>query len=176
MELIKTEIDGLLIIKPNVFEDARGYFYESYNKDFLENITFVQDNESKSCKNVIRGMHFQIPPYEQGKLIRVIKGSVLDVAVDIRKYSPTYKQWKSIVLSEQNKLMFWIQPGFAHGFRALEDDTILFYKCTNLYNKESERSFIWNDPDINIDWCISNPIISEKDKNSPTFKIIESND
>ncbi len=169
MELIKSEIDGLLIIKPKIFEDDRGYFYESYNNTFLENVTFVQDNESKSCKNVIRGMHFQIPPYEQGKLVRVIKGSVLDVAVDIRKDSPTYKQWKSVVLSEWNKLMFWIPPGFAHGFRALEDDTIFFYKCTNYYNKDLEGSFIWNDPDINIDWFISDPIISEKDKNSPSW-------
>ena len=169
MELIKTEIDGLLIIKPKIFNDDRGYFYETYNSNFLENISFVQDNESKSCKNVIRGMHFQIPPYEQGKLVRVIKGSVLDVAVDIRKASPTYKQWKSVILSEQNKLMLWIPPGFAHGFRALENDTIFFYKCTKLYNKESEKSFIWNDPDINIDWGISNPIISEKDKNSPKW-------
>lgn len=173
MELIKNEIDGLLIIKPKIFEDDRGYFYETYNNTFLENISFVQDNESKSCKNVIRGMHFQIPPYEQGKLVRVIKGSVLDVAVDIRKESPTYKQWKSVVLSEWNKLMFWIPPGFAHGFRALEDDTIFFYKCTNYYNKESERSFIWNDPDINIDWFISEPIISEKDKNSPLWNQVK---
>ena len=177
MELIKTSIDGLLIIKPDVFKDDRGYFYESYNKERFAkaglNMDFVQDNESKSDKGVLRGLHFQKPPYAQGKLVRVIKGSVMDVAVDLRKGSPTYGKWESVVLTEENKLQFWIPEGFAHGFVALEDNTIFNYKCTNVYNKESEGSILWNDPDINISWNIDNPILSEKDKISPLFKNFE---
>ena len=178
MELIKTSIDGLLIIKPDVFKDDRGYFFESYNKERFAkaglNMDFVQDNESKSCKGVLRGLHFQKPPFAQGKLVRVIKGSVMDVAVDLRKDSPTYGKWESVVLTEDNKLQFWIPEGFAHGFVALEDNTIFNYKCTNVYNKESEGSILWNDPDININWNIDNPILSEKDKISPLFKNFES--
>lgn len=178
MELIKTSIDGLLIIKPDVFKDDRGYFYESYNKERFAKegltMTFVQDNESKSCKGVLRGLHFQKPPFAQGKLVRVIKGSVMDVAVDLRKDSLTYGKWESVVLTEENKLQFWIPEGFAHGFVALEDNTIFNYKCTNVYNKESEGSILWNDPDININWNIDNPILSEKDKISPLFKNFES--
>jgi dTDP-4-dehydrorhamnose 3,5-epimerase len=177
MELIKTSIDGLLIIKPDVFKDERGYFFESYNKERFAkaglNMDFVQDNESKSDKGVLRGLHFQKPPYAQGKLVRVIKGSVMDVAVDLRKESPTYGKWESVVLTEENKLQFWIPEGFAHGFVALEDNTIFNYKCTNVYNKESEGSILWNDPDINISWNIDNPILSEKDKISPLFKNFE---
>ncbi|MBR0324467.1 MAG: dTDP-4-dehydrorhamnose 3,5-epimerase [Bacteroidales bacterium] len=178
MELIKTSIDGLLIIKPDVFKDDRGYFFESYNKERFAkaglNMDFVQDNESKSCKGVLRGLHFQKPPFAQGKLVRVIKGSVMDVAVDLRKDSTTYGKWESVVLTEDNKLQFWIPEGFAHGFVALEDNTIFNYKCTNVYNKESEGSILWNDPDININWNIDNPILSEKDKISPLFKNFES--
>lgn len=178
MELIKTSIDGLLIIKPDVFKDDRGYFYESYNKERFAKagltMDFVQDNESKSSKGVLRGLHFQKPPFAQGKLVRVIKGSVMDVAVDLRKDSPTYGKWESVVLTEDNKLQFWIPEGFAHGFVALEDNTIFNYKCTNVYNKESEGSILWNDPDININWNIDNPILSEKDKISPLFKNFES--
>lgn len=177
MEIIKTSIEGLLIIKPDVFKDERGYFFESYNKErFLKHgldMTFVQDNESKSGKGVLRGLHFQKPPYAQGKLVRVVKGSVLDVAVDIRKGSPTYGKWEATVLSEENKEMFWIPEGFAHGFVTLEENTVFTYKCTNVYNKESEGSLRWNDPDINIDWNIDNPILSEKDKISPLFKEFE---
>ncbi len=177
MEIIKTGIPDLLIIKPGVFEDNRGYFFESYNKeDFLKygiDQNFIQDNESKSVKGVLRGLHFQKPPFAQGKLVRVIKGAVLDVAVDLRKSSPTYGQWNSIKLSESNKLMYWIPPGFAHGFLTLENDTIFFYKCTNIYNKESEGSIRWDDPDLNIDWGVKNPILSEKDKNAPFFKDFE---
>lgn len=177
MELIKTSIDGLLIIKPDVFKDDRGYFYESYNKERFAKagltMDFVQDNESKSSKGVLRGLHFQKPPFAQGKLVRVIKGSVMDVAVDLRKDSPTYGRWESVVLTEENKLQFWIPEGFAHGFVALEDNTIFNYKCTNVYNKESEGSILWNDPDININWNIDNPILSEKDKISPLFKNFE---
>lgn len=174
MEIIKTPLDGLLIIKPDVFEDERGYFFESYNhgtflKEGLE-ITFLQDNESKSKKGVLRGLHFQAPPFAQGKLVRVMRGSVLDVAVDIRKNSPTYGKWESIVLSGQNKWMYWIPPGFAHGFVTLEDDTIFFYKCTNVYNKSSEGSILWNDTDLNIRWDVSDPLISDKDKVAPAFR------
>ena len=128
MEIIKTSIEGLLVIRPDVFRDDRGYFYESYNKERFakEGLTmsFVQDNESKSSKGVLRGLHFQKPPYAQGKLVRVVKGAVMDVAVDLRKNSPTYGKWESILLTEENKEMFWIPEGFAHGFVTLEDDTI----------------------------------------------------
>ncbi len=179
MEIIPTEIPGLLIVKPAVFEDSRGYFFESYNLDKFAQagITakFVQDNESKSQKNVLRGLHFQKPPYAQGKLVRVMKGSVLDVAVDLRKGSPTYGKWASIVLSENNKFMYWIPEGMAHGFLTLEDHTVFFYKCTNQYNKESEGSILWNDPELAIDWgSLDSPILSEKDKISPLFRDFES--
>lgn len=175
MEIIKTEIQDLLIIKPRVFEDDRGYFFESYNREkFLEHgieVAFVQDNESRSGKNVLRGMHFQKPPYTQGKLVRVMRGSVLDVAVDLRKNSPTYGKWASIVLTDKNKWMYWVPEGFAHGFRTLEDHTVFFYKCTNVYNKESEGSIAWNDPDLNIDWGLEEePVLSEKDKAAPRFR------
>jgi dTDP-4-dehydrorhamnose 3,5-epimerase len=174
MEIIKTPLEGLLIIKPDVFEDERGYFFESFNSDKFRkeglDLTFMQDNESKSRKGVLRGLHFQAPPYAQGKLVRVMRGSVLDVAVDIRKDSPTYGQWASIILSGQNKWMYWVPAGFAHGFATLEDETMFFYKCTNVYNKESEGSILWNDPDLNIDWGLSDPVISGKDKVSPVFR------
>ena len=174
MEVIKTKIPDLYIVKPRVFEDHRGYFFESYNKEaFLRNgidQNFVQDNESKSAKGVLRGLHFQKPPFAQGKLVRVMKGAVLDVAVDIRKNSPTYGQWASVELTQDNKWMYWVPPGFAHGFVTLEDNTVFFYKCTNVYNKESEGSILWNDPDLNIDWKVENPILSEKDEQSPLFK------
>lgn len=173
MEIIRTKIEGLLIIKPQVFNDERGYFFESFNEDKFKDLglanAFVQDNESKSQKNVLRGLHFQKPPFAQGKLVRVIKGSVLDVAVDLRSGSPTYGQWEAVELTEENKLMYWIPPGFAHGFVTLEDDTIFSYKCTNVYNKESEGSILWNDSDLNINWNIENPILSEKDLVSPGF-------
>ena len=175
MEIVKTDIRDLLIIKPRVFEDDRGYFFESYNREkFLAHgidVTFVQDNESRSVKNVLRGLHFQKPPYSQGKLVRVMRGSVLDVAVDLRKDSPTYGRWASIVLSARNKWMYWVPEGFAHGFRTLEDNTVFFYKCTNIYNNESEGSIAWNDPDLNIDWGLSEtPVLSEKDKQAPRFR------
>lgn len=174
MEIVETGIPDLLIVKPAVFEDHRGYFFESYNKEkFLQNgidQNFVQDNESKSAKNVLRGLHFQKPPFAQGKLVRVMKGAVLDVAVDIRKMSPTYGKWASIVLTESNKWMYWIPPGFAHGFVTLQDDTVFFYKCTNIYNKASEGSIRWNDPDLNIDWGVTEPLLSDKDREAPLFR------
>ncbi len=167
MQIIETNIPGLLEIVPRVFGDDRGYFYESYNKEAFEkigvNLEFVQDNQSLSSKGVLRGLHFQNPPFAQGKLVRVIQGAVLDVVVDIRKGSPTYGQHHKVKLSGENKLMFWIPPGFAHGFATLEDHTIFAYKCTNVYNKESEGSVLWNDPALNIDWGIENPLLSEKD-------------
>ena len=173
MEVRDTFIEGLKVIVPDVFHDNRGYFFESYNeKRFFEaglTMKFVQDNESKSSKGVLRGLHFQNPPYSQGKLIRVIKGEVLDVAVDLRKNSPTYGQHYKIILSEENKPMFYIPEGFAHGFLTLKDDTVFSYKCTNFYNKQSEGGIMWNDSVLNIDWNIKNPLISQKDKTNISF-------
>ena len=174
MEIIKTSIQDLVVIKPRVFEDDRGYFFESYNhgnfsKEGLD-LRFVQDNESKSQKGVLRGLHFQKPPFAQGKLVRVIRGAVLDVAVDLRKGSPTYGKWESVELTADNKEMYWVPPGFAHGFVTLEEDTIFAYKCTNVYDKDSEGSIQWNDADLNIDWGVENPILSDKDKVGPAFK------
>lgn len=167
MEVIETKIKGLLIINPKVFADARGYFFESYNETVFKqngiNANFVQDNQSLSNAGVLRGLHFQAPPFDQGKLVRVITGAVLDVAVDIRKNSPTYGEYVAMELTEENKTMFYIPPGFAHGFLTLKDNTIFSYKCTNVYNKASEGCVLWNDTDININWNISNPILSEKD-------------
>ena len=166
-------IQGLLVIKPELFEDSRGYFFESYNQEKFRqlgiDVTFLQDNESKSGRNVLRGLHFQVPPYQQGKLVRVIKGAVLDVAVDLRKSSPTYGEWASIELSEKNKWMYWIPAGFAHGFLTLEENTVFFYKCTQVYHKESEAGIIWNDHSLNIKWGIENPMVSEKDKTAGKF-------
>ena len=174
MEIIETKIKDLLVIKPDVFYDERGYFFEGYNKERFAkmglDMDFVQDNESKSMKGVLRGLHFQKPPFAQGKLVRVVKGSVMDVAVDLRKDSPTYGQWESVVLTEENKFMYWIPEGFAHGFVCLEDNSVFTYKCTNVYNKASEGSLRWNDPDLNVNWDIEDPILSEKDKISPFFK------
>ncbi len=168
MQIEKTILEGVLIITPKVFQDNRGYFYESFsNKDWEEaglDNNFVQDNQSLSGKGILRGLHFQAPPFAQGKLVRVIKGSVLDVAVDIRKDSPTYGKHVAMELSETNFKMLWIPAGFAHGFLTLEDNTIFAYKCTDTYNKESEGGLMWNDPEINIDWGIENPILSSKDK------------
>jgi dTDP-4-dehydrorhamnose 3,5-epimerase len=174
MEVIKTKIKDLLIIKPKVFTDSRGYFFESYNADVFKqnNITvnFVQDNQSLSSTGVLRGLHFQAPPFDQGKLVRVITGAVLDIAVDIRKDSPTYGEHIAIELTEENKSMFYIPPGFAHGFLTLRDNTIFSYKCTNVYNKLSEGCVLWNDTDLNINWNIANPILSEKDLVGTPFK------
>lgn len=173
MKITKTSIEGLLIIHPDIFQDERGYFFESWSKSkFLENnldFNFVQDNQSLSQKNILRGLHFQHPPFAQGKLVRVIQGSVLDVAVDIRKKSPTYGRYFSIELNEENKTSFWIPPGFAHGFLTLRDNTIFSYKCTEIYNKESEGSLLWNDSELNIDWGAKTPIVSQKDKLANSF-------
>ena len=169
MKVSKSHIPGLLIVEPSVFEDERGYFMESYNRNrFLKETgfekEFVQDNESLSNKGVLRGLHFQIPPYAQDKLVRVIKGSVIDVAVDIRKGSPTYGKFEKVLLSEENKKQFLVPQGFAHGFLVLEDNTIFSYKCSRFYHKKSEKTIRWNDPKIGIDWGIDSPVLSEKDR------------
>ena len=174
MKIIKTPIKGLLVINPRVFGDDRGYFFESWSKQsFAEaglDLDFVQDNQSISSKGVLRGLHFQNPPYEQGKLVRVIKGAVLDVALDLRKDSPTYGQHFSIELSEENKTIVWIPPGFAHGFATLKDNTIFTYKCAGVYHKESEGALLWDDKDLNINWEINDPLVSEKDLRADNFK------
>ena len=174
MVIEKTFIEGLLIITSKIFEDPRGYFFESYNQKLLEAAgvkeNFVQDNQSLSQKGVLRGMHFQNPPCAQGKLVRVITGAVLDVVVDIRRESLTYGKYFAIELTEQNKTMFWVPVGFAHGFLTLKDNTIFYYKCSNYYNKESERTIAWNDKNINIIWNIENPSLSEKDKTGTALK------
>lgn len=167
MKIISTKIPDLLIIHPTIYKDNRGFFFESYNKQTfaLHGLVpeFVQDNQSKSTKDVIRGLHFQKPPYAQGKLVRVISGAALDVAVDIRKHSPYYGQYVKVILSAEENNMIWIPEGFAHGFVSLQDNTIIHYKTTNYYNKNAEDALLWNDVNLNIDWQISNPIISEKD-------------
>lgn len=178
MELVNTGIEGLWVIKPKVFADARGYFFESYNKDLFTqnglNLNFVQDNQSLSHKGVLRGLHFQNPPFAQGKLVRVITGAVYDVAVDIRKDSPTYGKSFGAELTEENKMMMYIPEGFAHGFLTLKDNTIFSYKCTNFYNKASEDSIKWNDPTIGIKWNVENPLLSEKDISGKDFKDFKS--
>ncbi|PCJ66436.1 MAG: dTDP-4-dehydrorhamnose 3,5-epimerase [Bacteroidetes bacterium] len=178
MKIERTHIEGLLIIKPTVFGDDRGHFFESFREDTLhqEGLTdkFVQDNQSFSAKGILRGLHFQKAPYAQGKLVRVINGAVLDVAVDIRKESKTYGQHYKIELNEDNKTMFYIPPGFAHGFLTLTNNTIFCYKCTDYYNKDSEGSIFWNSPALAIDWNTNSPILSDKDKEAPFFGEFES--
>lgn len=178
MKIIDTKIPDLKIIKPSVFSDERGYFFESYSYEKLKALgidkVFVQDNESKSQKGVLRGLHFQNPPFVQAKLVRVVKGAVLDVAVDIRKNSPTYGQHVCVELSEQNKRMFYVPEGFAHGFLTLEENTIFSYKCSQFYNKESEGALLWNDETLAINWSTEHPILSEKDKIAPKFSEFQS--
>lgn len=173
----KLEIPEVILIEPQVFCDERGYFFESYKySEFAENginVNFVQDNHSYSKKGVIRGLHYQNPPKAQGKLIKVIVGEVFDVAVDIRKGSPNYGKWVAVVLSAHNKKMLYIPPGFAHGFCALSDVAEVLYKCTNEYAPECEAGIRWNDPQINIKWPISNPILSKKDSFLPFLKDAE---
>ncbi len=171
MDFQPLEIPEVIVIKPVVFADDRGYFFESFHKEKFASFgidkPFIQDNESKSQKGVLRGLHYQLAPYAQGKLVRVVKGSVLDVAVDLRKNSPTFGKWVSVTLSEENKWMCWIPEGFAHGFITLEDNTIFTYKCTNIYHKPSEGSIRWNDPTLAIDWGTELPILSLKDAEAP---------
>lgn len=174
MEIEKLDIEDLLLIKPTIFEDERGYFFESFNRETFKKATgmdldFVQDNESASESNVIRGLHLQLPPYQQGKLVRVTRGSVFDVAVDVRRNSETYGHYVGVELNAENKYQLYIPPGFAHGFCVLAPETIFSYKCTGYYHRESERAIRWNDPDIDIDWGVKNPIISEKDQNQSIY-------
>jgi dTDP-4-dehydrorhamnose 3,5-epimerase len=170
MEVIKTEIEGVVIIEPRIFKDDRGYFYESFSqREFEEKVcrtTFVQDNQSKSSYGVLRGLHFQKPPYCQSKLVRCIKGAVLDVAVDIRQGSPTFGKYVAVELTEENHRQFFVPRGFAHGFAVLSEEAVFQYKCDNFYCKESEGSVAWNDPQLAIDWRIpaDKVQLSEKDK------------
>lgn len=181
MKVIETPIPGLLILEPKVFADSRGYFLESYNQNKLKclgiSTIFVQDNESKSGRGVIRGLHYQLNPYSQSKLVRVIQGRVYDVAVDCRAGSPTFGQSYGIELNDENKLQFFIPKGFAHGFSVLSETAIFSYKCDALYNPAAERGIIYNDPALGIDWGIDGPdaIISAKDNVLPRFADAEMN-
>ncbi|HRZ97950.1 MAG TPA: dTDP-4-dehydrorhamnose 3,5-epimerase [Paludibacter sp.] len=181
MEIIKTPISDLLIIKPRVFADSRGFFYESYNeKNYREagiDIRFCQDNQSKSGYGVIRGLHYQLHPHSQSKLVSVISGSVWDVAVDLRKNSPTYGQWYGVELTGDNFMQFLIPQGFAHGFSVLSESAVFSYKCDDFYNPALERGIMFDDPDLGIDWKIpaGEAIISEKDKKHPLFKEADKN-
>jgi len=173
MKLTTTPIKDLLIINPDIFADERGYFQETYNQAKYRELglpDFVQDNESLSQKGVLRGLHLQLVPHGQGKLVRVITGEVLDVAVDCRPDSPTVGQHFSIILNDQNKTQFYIPPGFAHGFVVLSEQVIFNYKCTAFWNKEAERGIVFNDQDLNIDWQIDNPILSAKDQQNQSFR------
>ncbi len=180
MEILKTNIEGPLILKPRVFEDARGYFFESYSKRLFDQevsqVEFVQDNESESSYGVIRGLHFQCPPFCQAKLVRCVRGRVLDVAVDIRKGSPTYGQHVAVELSEENHLQLFIPHGFAHGFSVLNETAVFQYKCDNFYNHEAEGGISILDDSLNIDWRIeaSHAILSKKDEMHPMLKDFES--
>jgi len=177
MQIIKTEIPDVLEIKPDVFKDPRGYFFESFNYNrFLINgieTNFVQDNISKSMKGTVRGLHYQAGEKVQGKLCQVITGKVLDIALDIRFGSPTFGKYASLELSEEKHSQVWIPPGFAHGFSVLSDEAIFMYKCTEFYSKEHERTILYNDPRLNINWGIENPVISEKDLNGKFLDEIE---
>lgn len=179
MNIINTPIQGPTIIEPRIFSDARGYFFESFSQKLFEEkicrTAFIQDNESKSSYGVLRGLHFQKPPFAQSKLVRVVKGKVLDVAVDIRTGSPTYGQHVSVELSEDNKRQFFIPRGFAHGFAVLSEEVIFQYKCDNYYAPQSEGALAWNDPIIGIDWQIpaDKIILSDKDKAHPMLKDLE---
>lgn len=180
MNIIKTKIPGLLIIEPKLFVDERGYFFESYNQKAFSsavgNITFVQDNESKSSYGVLRGLHFQFPPYAQSKLVRVIEGIVLDIAVDIRKNSPTYGQYVSVELTGESHRQLFIPKGFAHGFVVLSQQAVFQYKCDEFYHPEAEGAIAWNDPDLAIDWQVpaEDMILSERDKHHPLLQEITS--
>lgn len=175
MKIIQTKISDVLIIEPQVYGDNRGFFLESFNAQKFAaetgvTLNFVQDNHSRSSKSVLRGLHYQIQQ-PQGKLVRVVLGEVLDVAVDIRKHSPTFGEWVSCILSAENKKQFWIPPGFAHGFVVLSDTADFLYKTTDYYAPQYERSILWNDPDIGIDWQITEePILSAKDRSASLLK------
>ena len=175
MNIIETEIKGVYIIEPKVFGDSRGYFFESFSQREFESVigpvTFVQDNQSKSSYGVIRGLHFQKPPHAQAKLVRVVKGKVLDVAVDLRKDSPTFGKYMAVELSDENHRQVFIPKGFAHGFSVLSEEAVFQYKCDEYYAPESESAIAWDDQDLNIDWKVpaEDVVLSQKDRNHPTF-------
>jgi dTDP-4-dehydrorhamnose 3,5-epimerase len=175
MKLTPLALEGLFVIEPRVFEDERGFFYESFHQDIFNretgaNIQFVQDNHSRSVKHVLRGLHFQEAPMGQGKLVRVIQGEILDVAVDIRPHSPTFGEHITIILSDQNRKQLWVPEGFAHGFLTLSDTAEMLYKTTAFYSKEHDRGIRWDDPFLNIDWPLSGPVLqSEKDAAAKPF-------
>ncbi len=175
MEHRRFEIEGLIEFFPRVFKDDRGYFFETFQKEKLAQLgvydEFVQDNQSFSTQGVLRGLHYQDEPFAQGKLVRVITGEVLDVAVDIRKNSATYGQYEAVILSAEKQNQFYIPPGFAHGFYTIKE-AIFSYKCTNYYNKNTEKGIIWNDAELNIDWGVANPLVSDKDLILPKFSEI----
>ncbi|MBN1558807.1 dTDP-4-dehydrorhamnose 3,5-epimerase [candidate division KSB1 bacterium] len=181
MKFIPTAIPDVIIIEPKIFGDSRGYFMETYKEPlFRENgisAQFVQDNMSKSVKGTLRGLHYQLDPHAQGKLVRVVRGSVFDVAVDIRRGSPTFGNWIGVELTEENKRSMWIPAGFAHGFYVFSDFAEFTYKCTDIHTPHAERGIIWNDPQINIDWPIAGGLLqlSKKDANNPLFKDAEYN-
>ena len=176
MPILKTDFPGLVVFQPNVFEDNRGYFFESYNQRvFIENgidISFVQDNQALSSYGIVRGLHYQLGPFAQTKLVRVLSGRIIDAVVDLRKNSPTYGKSYTIELSAENKKQLLVPKGFAHGYSVISDTAEVFYKCDEFYNKESEGGMLWNDPALNIDWQIpeEKAIISEKDANQPLFQ------
>lgn len=177
MIIRKTDFKGLLIIVPDVFDDERGYFFESYNSKRYSDkgirVKFVQDNESMSKSGVVRGLHLQKRETAQGKLVSVVQGEIFDVAVDLRPDSPTFGKYFSVILSYKAKKQVYIPPGFAHGFVSLENRTILHYKCTEYYNPERELTLLWDDPDIAINWPVKNPIVSDKDRKGISFKEIK---
>lgn len=175
MRVSATDLPDILVFEPKLYTDERGYFYESFNHDRFEEaigrkVRFVQDNQSESQKNVIRGLHFQLPPSAQGKLVRCVVGEVYDVAVDIRKDSPSFGQWVGVHLSAENCKQLWIPEGFAHGFATLSESAVILYKTTDYYNPQAERTILWNDPKLAVDWHIKQPILSEKDKNAPLIE------
>lgn len=176
-EFKRLEIKDVILIEPIIFKDSRGFFMETYKQsDFVKNgikENFIQDNHSYSVKNVLRGLHYQLPPFAQAKLVRCLKGEIFDVAVDLRKNSKTFGMWIGEILSDKNKKMLYIPAGFAHGFITLSDEAEVFYKVTSEYSKNHDRGIIWNDPDISINWGVKNPILSEKDSNLPLLKNAE---
>ena len=178
MTIIETGFEGLLIVEPKVYGDGRGYFMETWNKYTFADAgipyDFVQDNQSGSVKDVVRGLHFQVPPFEQGKLVRVLAGSVLDVVVDLRKKSATFGKAYSLIIKASSHSMLFIPPGFAHGFRTLEDNTVFAYKCTAPYHAASERTISWNDPNLAIDWGVKDPVLSAKDLQGMRFSDFDS--
>lgn len=180
MKIIKTDIDGVFVVEPQLFADERGYFYETFNEQRFTALTgirtrFVQDNESRSKEGVVRGLHFQLPPSAQSKLVRCTEGEILDIAVDIRRGSPTFLKYVGVVLSAENHRQLFVPRGFAHGFMVRRGDAVVQYKCDNLYNPASERAIIWNDPQINIDWGITanRAILSAKDLRNTTLEEVD---